>query len=293
MSDMIYSTSYRTQFLRGNELGMDNESTQDERSVIADEPSLDANRTVEDEDLAGATAFPDKENESSPAQIFNSPVEAQLVTGSASSPTRQRNVSRIVLYAVFLLIGIILGAVGMLLFQLSIGGTRSPITNTLTPVTSGNVTVHADQSAITLLLQNSVQAIDLPANGSVSNVQIQFTNGTQMNITGDYQISVLGVPVTHPFTLDTQLLVDNCQVQMHIIQANFSDISVTGLVSLFEDRINQKLAQLIPQNNLPGNIEFCLMNVSTDAQGINATFNLVVPSSPTPTANIAKPIGIL
>ena len=201
--------------------------------------------------------------------------------------------SRIVLYAVFLLIGIILGAVGMLLFQLSIGGTRSPITNTLTPVTSGNVTVHADQSAITLLLQNSVQAIDLPANGSVSNVQIQFTNGTQMNITGDYQISVLGVPVTHPFTLDTQLLVDNCQVQMHIIQANFSDISVTGLVSLFEDRINQKLAQLIPQNNLPGNIEFCLISVSTDAQGINATFNLVVPSSPTPTANIAKPIGIL
>jgi len=80
---------------------------------------------------------------------------------------------------------------------------------------------------------------------------------------------------------------------MHIIQANFSDISVTGLVSLFEDRINQKLAQLIPQNNLPGNIEFCLISVSTDAQGINATFNLVVPSSPTPTANIAKPIGIL
>ena len=142
------------------------------------------------------------------------------------------------------------------------------------------------------MLQNSVQAIDLPANGSVSNVQIQFTNGTQMNITGDYQISVLGVPVTHPFTLDTQLLVDNCQVQMHIIQANFSDISVTGLVSLFEDRINQKLAQLIPQNNLPGNIEFCLISVSTDAQGINATFNLVVPSSPTPTANIAKPIAI-
>ena len=272
---------------------MDDESTQDERGVIADEPTLDANRTVEDESLAGTTEFPDKENVSSPVQTFSSPVEAQLTTVSTSSPTHQRNMTRIVLYAVFLLIGIVLGAVGMLLFQLLIGGTRSPITNTLTPVTSGNVTVHADQSAITLLLQNSVQAIDLPANGSVSNVQIQFTNGTQMNITGDYQISVLGVPVTHPFTLDTQLLVDNCQVQMHIIQANFSDISVTGLVSLFEDRINQKLAQLIPQNNLPGNIEFCLISVSTDAQGINATFNLVVPSSPTPTANIAKPIGIL
>jgi hypothetical protein len=271
---------------------MDNESTQDERSVIADDPTLDANRTVEDEDLTGATAFPDRENESSPAQTFTPPVEAQIVTGRTSSPTRQRNVTHLVLYAVFLLIGIVLGVVGMLLFQLFIGGTRSPIPNTLTPVASGNVTVHADQSVIIPLLQNSVQAIDLPANGSVSNVQVQFTNGTQMNITGDYQVSVLGVPVTQPFTLDAQLLVNNCQLQIHILQANFSNISVTGLVSLFEDKINQELAQLIPQNNLPGNIELCLINVATDAQGINATFNLVVLSSPTPSANIAKPIVI-
>ena len=272
---------------------MDNESTQDERGVIADEPTLDANRTAEDENLAGANEFPDKGNVSSPVQTFSSPVEAQQTTGSTSSPTRQRNVSRIVLYAIFLLIGIVLGAVGMLLFQLSIGGTKSPVPVTLTPVASGNVTVHADQSIITPLLQNSVQTIDLPANGSVSNVQIQFTNGTQMNITGNYQVSVLGVPVSQPFSLNAQLLVDNCQVQIHILQANFSNISVTGLVSLFEDQINQKLAQLIPQNNLPGNIEFCLINIATDAQGINATFNLVVPSSATPTANIAKPIAIL
>ena len=113
-----------------------------------------------------------------------------------------------------------------------------------------------------------------------------------MNITGDYQVSVLGVPVTKPFTLDAQLLVNNCQAQIHILQANFSNISVTGLVALFEDKINQKLAQLIPQNNLPGNIEFCLINIATDEQGINATFNLVVPSSVTPTANRAKPIDI-
>ena len=181
----------------------------------------------------------------------------------------------------------------MLLFQLSIGGSKSPVPVAPTSVASGNITVHADQSIITPLLQNSVQQIDLPANGSVSNVQIQFTNGTQMNITGDYQVSLLGVPVTQPFTLDAQLIVNNCQAQIHVLQANFSNISVTGLVSLFEDKINQKLAQLIPQNNLQGNIELCLINIATDAQGMNATFNLVVPSSPTPTANISKPIAIL
>lgn len=272
---------------------MDNESSPEERSVIADESTLDPNRTVEDKDLAGENEFLGMGKVSSPTQTHSSPIEAQHAAGNTSSPTRQRNVTRIVLYAVFLLIGIVLGAVGMLLFQLLIGGTRSPITNTLTPVASGNVTVHADQSVIIPLLQNSVQAIDLPANGSVSNVQVQFTNGTQMNITGDYQVSLLGVPVTQPFRLDSQLIVNNCQLQIHILQANFSNISVTGLVSLFEDQINQKLAQLIPQNNLPGNIELCLINVATDAQGINATFNLVVPSSPTPTTHIAKPIVIL
>jgi len=271
---------------------MVDENTQDEQGIVADELTLDASRTVEDKDLAGENEFLDEVNLSSPAQTHSSPAEAQHVTGNTSSPTRQRNVTRIVLLAVILLIGIVLGAVGMLLFQLSIGGTRSPNSNTLTPVASGNVTVHADQSVITPLLQSSVQAIDLPANGSVSNVQIQFTNGTQMNITGNYQISVLGVPVTQPFTLDAQLLVDNCQVQLHILQANFSNISVTGLVSLFEDKINQKLAQLIPQNNLPGNIELCLMNVTTDAQGINAAFNLVLPSTVTPTANLVKQIAI-
>jgi hypothetical protein len=268
---------------------MDKESTPDERSVMADEPTLDANRTVEDEDLAGATELPDKQDFSLPVQAFNTPGEAQPTT----PPTRQRNVSRIVLYVVFLLIGIVLGALGMLLFQLSIGGSKSPVPVAPTSVASGNITVHADQSIITPLLQNSVQQIDLPANGSVSNVQIQFTNGTQMNITGDYQVSLLGVPVTQPFTLDAQLIVNNCQAQIHVLQANFSNISVTGLVSLFEDKINQKLAQLIPQNNLPGNIELCLINIATDAQGMNATFNLVVPSSPTPTANISKPIAIL
>src|SRR5438876_9128418 len=134
---------------------MDNES-------IPDEPTLDANRTIEDEDLTGTTAFPDKQNVSSPAQTLSPPVEAQISTRTTLTPTRQRNVRPIVLYAVFLLIGIVLGVVGMLLFLLTIGGTKSPVSVAPTSVASGNITVHADQSIITPLLQNSVQQIALP-----------------------------------------------------------------------------------------------------------------------------------
>ncbi len=272
---------------------MDDESTRDEPSIVADKSPVDTNGTVENENHMGENEFLDKGSVCSATQAHSSLAEAQSSVKNTAKLTRQWNVTHLILYAVILLIGIALGVVGLLLFQLSIGGTRPPISNTLTPEASGNVTVHADQSIITPLLQNSVQAINLPANGSVSNVQIQFTNGTQMNITGDYEVSVLGASVTQPFTLDAQLLVDNCQVQIHILQAKFSNISVTGLVALFEDRINQKLAQLIPQNNLPGNVEFCLINIATDEQGISATFNVVVPSSVTPTVNRAKLIAIL
>jgi hypothetical protein len=271
----------------------ESDNTPGDKSIIEDEPTLDDNRTVESENLTGATSLPDKTSVSSPDQATSPLVEAQLTAGSTTTPTRQRNVRSIVLYSVFLLIGIVLGVIGMLLFQLAIGGTKSPLPVTTPPVSSGNVTVHADASIVTPLLQTSVQQIDLPANGSVSNVQVQFTNGTQMTITGNYQVSVFGVPVTQPFTIDAQLLVDNCQVQIHILHADFSNISITGLVALFEDKINQKLAQLIPQNTLPGNVEFCLINVATDTQGINATFYLVVQSSPTLTANVSKPIAIL
>lgn len=269
----------------------DNESG--DMNILEDEPTLDDNITIEDENLAGIGASSSKENISPPPQPLSAPATDQPTAAIASSQTRPRSARNIVLYAVLLLIGIVLGAVGMLLFQLSIGGNRSPLPATPTPVAYGNVTVHADASVITPLLQNSVQQIDFPANGSVSNVQVQFTNGEQMNITGNYQISVLGVPVTQPFALNTQLVVENCQLQIHVLQANFSNISVTGLVALFEDKINQKLAQLVPQNNLPGNIELCLINLATDPQGINATFEVVVPSSPTPTANIYKPMALV
>ncbi len=271
---------------------MNDESTQDERSLITEESTTIFDKVIDDKNFANEDELRSKESAGSSQQSVP-PAEFQSVPGRVASPKPQRTAVRIILYAAVLLAGIGLGAIGMLIFQLSIGGTRAPITNTLTPVAAGNVTVHADQSIITPLLQNSVQAIDLPANGSVNNVQIQFTSGSQMNITGNYQVSVLGIPVTQPFSLNAQLIVDNCQVQIHILQANFSNISVTGLVALFEDKINQKLAQLVPQNNLPGNVELCLINITTDEQGISATFNLVLPSTSTPTAKVDRLISLL
>ena len=69
---------------------MDDESTQQEQSLNEDAPTLDANRTIEDENLIVGNELPDKENVSSQAQTHGSPVEAQYAVGGTSSPTRQR-----------------------------------------------------------------------------------------------------------------------------------------------------------------------------------------------------------
>jgi hypothetical protein len=112
---------------------MGDESTQDDRGITADEPTIDTNMTVGDENL---TIAHDVTNQD--VQIVSSPVDGQHAIGNASSPTRRRKLPHIILYAAFLLIGIILGAVGLLLFQLSIGGTRAPFPVTSTSGASGD-----------------------------------------------------------------------------------------------------------------------------------------------------------
>ena len=92
---------------------MDGESTREEQSINEEEPTLDANRTLEDENLVDGNELLDKENVSTPAQTHSSPVEDQHTVDISSPPTHQRKVLHIVLYAVFLLIGIVLGVVGI------------------------------------------------------------------------------------------------------------------------------------------------------------------------------------
>ncbi len=67
---------------------MDNESTQDEQSIPADGPTLDINKTVEDENLSGENEFLDERNISPPTQTDSSPVEAQNTIGNTASTTR-------------------------------------------------------------------------------------------------------------------------------------------------------------------------------------------------------------
>src|SRR5258708_2571713 len=187
-------------------------------------------------------------------------------------PTQRRSIGRFLLTAITFVIGMMVGIGAILLFLLVISGNRSPLP--VASPTPGNVIVHADSTVIASVLQTSLRGTQIP--GDISNIQVQFAQGDQMTITGDYRYKILNANVTHPFTSVLQPLVNECQLQVHILKTDFGNTPITGLAALFEDKINQ---QLKPKSNiLPGNTEYCITNVRTDPTGLFVTLKLVFPT---------------
>ena len=204
-------------------------------------------------------------------------------------PTQRHSIGRFLLTAITFVIGIIVGIGAILLFLLVISGNRSPLP--VASPTPGNVIVHADSTVIASVLQTSLRGAQIP--GDISNIQVQFAQGDQMTVTGDYRYKILNANVTHPFTIVLQPLVNECQLQVHILKTDFGNIPITGLAALFEDKINR---QLKPKSNtLPGNIEYCIVNVRTDPTGLFVTLNVVFPTpslSPLAPSSITQGLAV-
>ena len=180
------------------------------------------------------------------------------------------------------LIGIAVGIVAVLLFILLISGNLPPVPVAMSAAspTPGHVIVHIDAATITPLVEQSLQAAEIP--GNITNVQVQFAEGEQMTVTGNYENSIMHVQVSNPFTIELQPLVNECQVQVHILHADFARVPVTRLAALFEDKLNQKM-QFISKTTA-GNITYCLTAIHTDPAGLSATFTVIF-LTPTPSAD--------
>ncbi len=210
---------------------------------------------------------------------------AGYTTSSQIRTQRTGYTGCILLPALTFLIGIAVGIAAFLLFILLISGNRSPMP-VATPAASptpGRVSVQVDAATITPLVEQSVQAAQIP--GAITNVQVQFAEGAQMTVTGNYENSIMHVPVSNPFTIEFQPFVNQCQLRVRILHADFAGVSVTGLAALFEDKLNQKL-QSIP-NTVAGNINYCLTEVHTDPAGLSATL-MVIFLTPTPSADVCS-----
>ena len=185
------------------------------------------------------------------------------------SPAKKRHPLRIALALLTFIIGIVVGIAAVLLLILAMSGTNPPITTS--PPQPGNITIQADATLIGPIAEKSLQDAGIP--GKITNLQVQFDPGDQMTITGSYQYDVLSVSVTQNITIVLQPYVDSCNLQVHIIQANYGSIPVTGFASIFEKQINDKLQQAIPSTVLKGSYALCLSSVNTQTGSIILAFS--------------------
>lgn len=192
----------------------------------------------------------------------------QLHLTSSSEPQPRRRPLRITFALLTFLIGIVVGVAAVLLIILANSGTNLPIVTL--PSEPGNITTQVDAALISPIAEQSLAQTGIP--GKISNIQVTFTNGAEMTITGQYQYSVLNIPITQHFTIVLQPGVDACKLQIHVIKANYGSIPVTGFATIFEKTINQKLQDAVPSTIENGKYAICVVGVHTRPNSIIINF---------------------
>jgi len=174
---------------------------------------------------------------------------------------------RIVVPSLALLLGILLGVLGILLYALAISGDQLFIVPSPPPST-GSIIVQTDTTYLTDLVKQNLSTSGMP--GNISDVRVSLISGAQITITGNDRFSLFGIGVTRQFTLVVQPYVSSCYLQMHVIRANVSNIPVTGLAQTFENSIN---TQLRGATTLPKGFTYCATGVRTAPNGMFITYS--------------------
>jgi len=195
-------------------------------------------------------------------------------TSPAKPPPRRRPL-HIAFALLTFLIGILVGGAAVLLIIFANSGTNHPLVTH--PSEPGNITAQVDASLIGPIAQQSLKQSGIP--GKISNIQVTFAEGSEMTITGQYQYTVLNIPVTQQFTIVLQPGVDACKLQLHIIKANYGGIPATGFATIFQKTINQRMQDAIPSTIENGKYAICMVGVHTQPGSIAINFTVTPQSS--------------
>jgi len=170
--------------------------------------------------------------------------------------------------AVALLLGLVIGIGGLVLYTSVSQSDRLPVT---VPPSSSQNAIHIQLSSafITQLVKKNISSAGLP--GKISNVQVVLTKGSPMTVTGDDQIDVLGIAITRRFTLTLQPLVQSCRPHVHVLHADMGGIPVTGFASSFEAQIDQQLQ--FNTNDLPRGFTYCATSVQTETNALSVNMS--------------------
>lgn len=170
---------------------------------------------------------------------------------------------RIVSLSVFLLIGILLGILGVLLYVFSISADQQPLSLPAAPQTS-SIVVQVSSIYISQVVQRNIQSAGLP--GKVQNIHVQLAHNQAIKVTGDNVVTVLGIDTVRHITILLQPYIQDCQLHVHVLHADLGGIPVTGFVATFEGKINQQLQ--VKVSNLPQGFQYCTVGVHTESNAV-------------------------
>ena len=188
-------------------------------------------------------------------------------------PIPRSRIGHVVIPIITLLLGIMLGVLGLLLYASSIS-TEGPVIVTPLPPPGGDITSHISPAYMARVVQNDLPSSGLP--GNVENVRVQLADSdlrhsVQLTITGDDQVGVLGFEMTRHITVVEQLFVQNCQIQVNVLHADLGGIPVTGFITAFEGQIDQQLQ--LKTNDLPAGFTYCVTALSSKPGGVFVTIS--------------------
>ncbi|HEY4388172.1 MAG TPA: hypothetical protein VGN34_27300 [Ktedonobacteraceae bacterium] len=164
--------------------------------------------------------------------------------------------------------GVLVGIAGLSIAVLLGNGDRPSVA---VPPASQDaaLVVQASSTYVNQIAQQKAGTLGMP--GNVKNVHVTFVHNGPVVVTGDDEIGLLGLTMTRHFTLNVQLYANACKPTIHVLQANFDGVPITGFVASFEQNINEQLQSNL--SGLPPGFIYCITSISTEPQGPVVTFS--------------------
>nr|BBH91851.1 hypothetical protein KTA_00500 [Thermogemmatispora argillosa] len=168
------------------------------------------------------------------------------------------------------LLGMLCGACALLVtLFLFLGADRPPLASA--PPDRSELVLQLSSAYLTALVTRSLPQVGLP--GQVSHVRLTLQPGALIEVMGDETLTLLGVSVTRPLTLQIQPLTSACHLQVHLLHADWGGLPVTWLAAPLEARLNELLTRQPAPAGLPSGFRYCAVAARTTADALWITYS--------------------
>lgn len=167
-----------------------------------------------------------------------------------------------------LLLGMVVGVIGSVLYADSMVA-KTPITTSKSDPNQALV-VQLSNDLLTQVATKQLKSASTP--GTITNLKVSTPQDGQLVMTGDDQLSLLGIPITRSFRVTMQPYIDACKAKVRVLSVDSGGIPVTGLVDSLEETVNSQLN--VDLSSLLNGFSYCATGVSTNSKGMVVSYSV-------------------